>query len=289
MVSLRVKNLLEHFQKKEVTEFAIYQKLAERTTTANADILRQIGDDELRHSRVLSKYTDRTFHANPIQVFIYTTLCTIFGLTFTLKLMEGGEDRAQDAYQAITNELPEVETLFRDEKKHENLLINMINERRLTYIGSIVQGLNDALIGLMGQIAGLSFAFQNTRLVGFAGLIAGIAQFLSTSASELDIYFTEKTEENKQNVIDSLMSGIVYLFTVICIVLPFFFFTNPYTAVVIAMLAIGIIIGAFMFYISVVRELSISKMLPPMVAMTFGISILSYGIGWIAQQILNIS
>ena len=40
---------------------------------------------------------------------------------------------------------------------------------RLRYIGSVVLGLNEALIELTGALAGLTLALQNTRLIALTG------------------------------------------------------------------------------------------------------------------------
>jgi VIT1/CCC1 family predicted Fe2+/Mn2+ transporter len=282
-----LKSFFNNFNEKEITEHILYQKLAKRSKGKNAEILKTISDDELQHYLFWKKYTQKDFRPNQVSVYIYLVFCIIFGLTFMLKLMEGGEENAQDAYCKISNEIPEVKELMWDEHNHENLLLNMINEKRLDYISSIVQGLNDALIGLMGALAGLTFALQETHLIGFAGLISGIAQFLSSSASEMNVYFTNKTQENKQALKDSIISGVVYVFTVIFLVLPYFIFTNYMVALTITMLNVGVIIIFFTFYVSVVRELPLKKMFPPMVLITLGIGSLSFIIGWIANKILN--
>lgn len=52
-----------------------------------------------------------------------------------------------------------------DEHAHEQKLIGMIEEERLSYVGSVVLGLNDALVELTGALAGFTFALQNTRLI----------------------------------------------------------------------------------------------------------------------------
>ena len=62
-----------------------------------------------------------------------------------------------------------------------------------TYLGSIVLGLNDALIEQTGAIAGMTFAFQNTRVVSIAAIITGLAAALSMAVSE---YLSQKTVSN---------------------------------------------------------------------------------------------
>lgn len=43
----------------------------------------------------------------------------------------------------------------------------------------VYKSLNDALVEILGTLAGLTFALQNTKLVALAGVIAGIAGALS--------------------------------------------------------------------------------------------------------------
>ena len=67
----------------------------------------------------------------------------------------------------------------------------MIREKQLDYVGSIVLGLNDALVELTGALAGLTLALQNTRLIAIAGLITAIAASFSMAASE---YLSNKSD-----------------------------------------------------------------------------------------------
>ncbi len=99
--------------------------------------------------------------------------------------MERSEEKAQSIdYANLELYMPEVSEVLKDEENHEHELLDMTNEQRLEYMGSIVLGLNDALAELTGTLAGLTFAFQNTRLIALSGLITGIAASLSMAASE---------------------------------------------------------------------------------------------------------
>ena len=93
------------------------------------------------------------------------TAARFLGFTFVVKLMERGEDAAQSVYDSLTVEFPEAEKIREDECRHEQALIGMLDEERLQYVGSMVLGLNDALVELTGTLAGLTLALQNTRLV----------------------------------------------------------------------------------------------------------------------------
>jgi len=61
------------------------------------------------------------------------------------------------------------------EKMMEISYKDLIEEKRLEYTGSIVLGLNDALVEMTGALAGLTLALQNTRLIALSGLVTGIA------------------------------------------------------------------------------------------------------------------
>ena len=56
--------------------------------------------------------------------------------------------------------MPSAKEIVEDEDKHEQELIDLIDEERLRYVGSIVLGLNDALVELTGALAGLHLLFK---------------------------------------------------------------------------------------------------------------------------------
>jgi VIT1/CCC1 family predicted Fe2+/Mn2+ transporter len=107
-----------------------------------------------------------------------------FRLTFGVKLLEKGEGNAVATYSQLMAGHPELADLVKDEETHEDRLIGMIDEEKLNYMGSVVLGLNDALVELTGALAGFTFAFQNARLIAVTGLITGISASLSMASSE---------------------------------------------------------------------------------------------------------
>ena len=288
MLDQNVKRIILDFQKNEITEHAVYKRLAEKAKGKNAEILQTISKDELRHYNEWKEYTQTEVQPNRLSVVKYLILSTIFGLTSVMKIMERGEEKAQDAYNKISNELPKAKEIFEDEVVHENLLIDMIDEKRFDYISSMIQGLNDASIELSGELAGFTFALQNTQLIGFAGLIAGIAQFLSSSASEIEIYLSRKTEENRQTLKTSFFEGIVYMFTVLFLIIPYFISTSYYIALAVTLLSTSLIIIFFTFYVSVVKTLSFKKMFSTVVTITLGVGGVAFIIGWIIRVVLKL-
>ena len=164
----------------------------------------------------------------------------------------------------------------------------MIDEKRLKYLSSIISALNDALIELAGELAGFTFALQNPALIGFAGIIAGIAQFLSSSASEIELFLTERTVENKEAIKKSVFEGGIYLITVFFLIVPFFFTQNPFLAMGVSAFNSFLIIIFFTYYVSIVKELSLKKMFSITLLITLGIGALSFIIGWIVKTVLNL-
>jgi VIT1/CCC1 family predicted Fe2+/Mn2+ transporter len=73
----------------------------------------------------------------------------------------------------------EVEAIIRQEEQHETALLELLDEERLRYAGSMVLGLNDALVELTGALAGLTLALQDTNLIALTGSITGLAAALS--------------------------------------------------------------------------------------------------------------
>lgn len=49
--------------------------------------------------------------------------------------------------------------------------LQLLNEKRLSYVGAMILGMNDAIVEITGTLAGLTLAMQNTRLIALSGLI----------------------------------------------------------------------------------------------------------------------
>ena len=156
-----VRNQIIKAQRNEITEFYTYKKLSQKARSeSNREVLSNIADDEFRHYEIWKKYSGREVGPSQWNINKFYWIARIFGLTFGLKLMERGEERAQINYNQIGKEIPEAIQIAKEENDHEKELIALIDEDQLKYIGSIVLGLNDALVEILGTLAGLTFALQ---------------------------------------------------------------------------------------------------------------------------------
>jgi len=286
MLKEDTKRTILRFQRYEITESIVYAKLATRTKGENSKILKRISEDERRHYEQLKGFTERDLSPNRLLIFKYLVMTKILGLTFGIKLMERGEKTAEKNYRKISEEYPEFRKLLKEEVEHERMLIGMIDEERLGYIGSMVLGLNDALVELTGALAGFTLALQNTKLIAVAGFITGVSASLSMSASE---YLSKKSEGNgKSPLRASFYTGFAYILTVFFLVMPYFILSNYYLALVATKLvAISVIFG-FTFFVSVVKNLSFKNLFFEMSVISVSVAVASFIIGSIARRVFDL-
>lgn len=279
--------LLLQFQNNEITEFQIYENLAKRVKDPkNQRILRRIAADEKRHYETWRKHTRLHVRPNRFKVFFYTLLARLFGITFGVKLMERGEQGAQAAYAELSKVIPEAAQVQEEENQHEGALLALLDEQALQYVGSIVLGLNDALVELTGALAGFTLALQNTQLIALTGIITGIAAALSMAASE---YLATKSEEtDKRPLRAATYTGIAYLCTVVILILPYLFLTNYYVCLAVTLAAALSVIVIFNFYISVAQDISFRKRFLEMAGISFGVSAFSFLLGFVVRKFMGI-
>ena len=275
------------FQETEITEYHIYSKLAQRIESPdNQRMLLKIAEDERQHAEFWQRYTKKPLKPNAFKVVFYTIISRILGFTFGVKLMERGEEKAQANYEEVIEAIPEAAPIFQEELEHEQELLDMLDEELLRYVGSIVLGLNDALVELTGALAGLTLALQNTRLIAMTGLITGLAAALSMGASE---YLSTKAEETSKNPFRaSIYTGGAYVVTVIILILPYLIFADFYVALALTMLAAILIIASFNYYLSIAKDLSFKKRFLEMALISLGVTVISFGIGFIIRTFLGV-
>jgi VIT1/CCC1 family predicted Fe2+/Mn2+ transporter len=277
---------IKKLQKGEITEYHIYNRISKRVKNIeNKNILVNIANDELKHYKIWSNHLQNEVKPNYFKIIFFSILNFFFGYTFTLKIMESGEENAQEQYDEIAKYLPIALKVLSDEDQHEEELLNMLNEERLNYVGSMVLGLNDALVELSGTLAGLTFALANTTLISLSGLITGIAASLSMAASE---YLSRKSENDPDALKSAFYTGIAYIITVALLILPYLLISNPYVSLGIMLGAVVLIIFVFNFYISVAKNYSFKKRFSQMAIISLGVAGLSFVIGILVKQLLGV-
>jgi len=253
----------------------------------NRKILKEISKEELKHYNFWKNITKQDFKPNKFKIYWYVFLAKTLGLSFALRLMESGEENAQRFYSKYQKEYPKVKEIIEDEEAHEEKLINILNDERLSYAGAIVLGLNDALVEFTGTLAGLTFAFANSTIIATTGLIMGIAASLSMAASG---YLSSKEDANVDiNPIKSaIYTGIAYIVTVSLLVGPYFIFENVYVSLVAMLIITVFIIATYTFYISIAKKIEFKERFLEMAFISLGVAFLSFIIGYSVKLIFGI-
>ena len=276
-------------QRNEITEHLIYLKIAQVTPDVhNKEILTRISGEELQHYAVWKRYTGRDVAPDRIRIWYYYFIACLLGMTFAIKLMEGVEQAAQIGDRDLLAAVPELPSMLANEEKHERELISLIDEERLRYVGSVVLGLNDALVEFTGTLAGLTFAIQDSRIIAVAGLITGVAASLSMAASE---YLSQRSDENDGTSPKkaAFYTGVTYIVTVALLILPFLLLADPYLALVFTLAGAVLVILVFTFYLAVAKDLPFWRRFGEMAAISLGIAAISFVIGLLIRVLLNVT
>ena len=280
--------LIKKMQQNELTESVIYEKIARFAKgDENKATLRRLAAEEAAHYNIWHKYTGIDMKPQRAKVLKYTLMARFLGFTFAVKLMERGEKGAQDKYETLAAEVPESVAIREQEEEHEKALLAMLDEESLQYVGSMVLGLNDALVELAGSLAGFSFALQNTRLVALSGLIVGLSATFSMASSE---FLSAKSEGRSDALKSCSYTGIAYLVTVILLILPYLLFSpTQYIPALICMLGIIVaIIATFTYYTSVAKDQPFKSRFLEMSIISISVAVLSFIVGLLAKRFLGI-
>ncbi len=275
------------FQRGEITEHRIYLSLAERLKSEeNRRVLRRIADEELRHYGVWKRHTGRDVAPDRWKIRWYGFLARVAGFTFAVKLMERGEEGAEENYERLRDEVPEAEKIAEDENRHERELLALLDEERLRYTGSVVLGLNDALVELTGALAGFTLALRDTRLIALTGLITGVAAALSMASSE---YLSRKAEGSEVSPGKAaLYTGAAYIVTVGLLILPYLVLADYFACLGLTLGAAVFIIFCFNYYLSVARDLPFLRRFLEMAGISLGVAAASFGVGYLVRALLGV-
>lgn len=276
-------------QRREITQHHICKKLVGATPDANNQrVLSRIAEDELKHYHFWKQHTGREVAADKRQVWFFYLMARFFGVIFGLKLLEKMEADAEQEYAGLEARYPGAQQMMEDEERHEQELIHLISEQRLDYIGSVVLGLNDALVELTGALAGFTLALQNTQLIAAVGLITGIAASLSMAASQYISVKSEGPSATKQPLTAAIYTGLAYVGTVVLLILPYFLFSDMYLCLALSLaLAIAIIFFAS-FYMSVIQDTPLLRRFVEMVLVSLGVAAFTFLLGYAVRRFLHV-
>ena len=124
-------------------------------------------------------------------------------------------------------------------------------------MGSVVLGLNDALVEFTGALAGFTLALSDSRLT-------------------------------KHPIKAAIYTGIAYIITVVALVAPFILIENVLIALGVMLAMALVIIALFNYYYSVARGESFRKRFTEMAVLSFSVAALSFLIGYALKEFTGI-
>ena len=287
-LSEKALSIIRNMQQGELTESVIYEEIAKFAKgEENKKTLCRLAAEEKAHYEIWKKYTGIEMKPQKGKVFKFKMIARILGFTFAVKLMEKGEEMAQGQYEILQNEVEESAQIKAQEEEHESALLEMLDEESLQYVGSMVLGMNDALVELTGSLAGFTFAMQNTRLIALSGLIMGISATFSMASSE---FLAAKSEGRDDALKSCSYTGIAYLITVALLILPYLLLGNSqYMTALFSMIAVVIlIIAGFTYYISVAKGEKFKPRFLEMTLISVGVAVISFFVGILAKHFLGV-
>ena len=287
-VSEKALAIIKKMQQGELTESVIYEKIAAFAKgEENKQTLLRLAREEKAHYEIWKKYSGLEMKPQKGKVLWYTFIARTLGFTFAVKLMERGESNAQEEYAILAEEVAESIHIRQQEEEHETALLGMLDEETLQYVGSMVLGLNDALVELTGSLAGFAFALQNNKLIALSGLIVGISATFSMASSE----FLAARSEGRTDALKSCShTGIAYLITVILLIAPYLLLgSTQYILALICMLAVVVlIIAGFTYYTSVAQDQPFFSRFGEMAVISISVAVLSFIVGILAKRFLGV-
>ena len=287
-ISPKALAIIKKMQQGELTESVIYEKISKFAKgEENQATLRRLSEEEQGHYQIWKKYTGIEMKPEMGKVLKYTLIARTLGFTFAVKLMERGEENAQEEYALLADEVEESIAIRHQEEEHEAALLDMLDEERLQYVGSMVLGLNDALVELTGSLAGFAFALQNNRLIALSGLIVGISATFSMASSE----FLAARSEGRSDALKSCSyTGIAYLLTVIALIAPYLLLpAGMYVPALLCMLGVVIaIIAGFTYYTSVAQDEPFKSRFLEMAVISISVAVVSFIVGILAKKFLGV-
>jgi VIT1/CCC1 family predicted Fe2+/Mn2+ transporter len=277
----------------EYRDYVTYRELARIETVPEFKrILDKLIDQELQDYTYWRERASRTdFSVAPWELWLLRFMRRILGLTFTAKFLELGERRAVRDYTELLKvvqgpERERVQSIIAHEKEHERALINQIKEEKVEFIGSVILGLNDALVELTGALVGFSFVFTSRWLVVATGFMTATAASLSMAASA---YMQARHEEGKDPWKAALYTGCSYWGVAFALILPFAVIPSTLGAIGGLFMMVLAIVYGISYYTSVLFERPLKRQFVEMLVASLGVGAIASLLGSLLKHWTGVS
>ncbi len=273
----------------ELFDAEFYRRLAERDTRNRQLLLGLVAqeEDHLEFWLRVAGAVREGLRLPRLRLHLALLGAKIFGPTFTIRLIEKAEQKTIARYREILSsgvlpreEAAELERIVADEEFHEKAMEERVGDERVTYLASAVLGVNDALVELVGALTGLVSSITSPRLIGFAGLVVGVAAALSMAASNfLAVEARSKNVAGESPARAAAYTGSMYLLVVLLLVLPFFLSPSRTLALPLTWLLGFLVILGFAYYSSVLLDRPFVAVLRKLLVFGAGVAVVTFLIG----------
>jgi VIT1/CCC1 family predicted Fe2+/Mn2+ transporter len=255
----------EKYCRDEYIDYKVYSYLAKlEKNDERRGILENFGKMEYEHYifwKNLMKKEMINSSLDSIRIKLFILFKYIFGLIFTIKLMERNEKRVIEEYKKLLNKFEgetkqKLELIIKDEIEHENFWMNQIKDETTRYLGFIILGLADAIIEITGVHAGFLGVTASTIIAGIAGLVVGVSASLAMASAA---YLQAKQSEGSNPRISAIYTGIFYILAAVALAAPYFMTHDMLLAFSSSLIIAIMLIGFFNFYSSVIFERKFAK------------------------------
>lgn len=292
------------FLKNEIKDYSVYNALLEKEKDKKMrSILSSLAKTENKHADIWSKIAKRDraeVHISTFYLLLYTLIRRIFGLTFTVRLLELNEINGAKAYAELLSRTKEkslylqLKSILAEEREHEELLKNMLEEKeaQLRYIRSIVFGLNDGLVEILAAVAGIAVVATSNFIVVAVGLIAGLSGTLSMAGGA---YLSAKSEGlvSKEKILTSpskeaYYTGIYYFLGALVGIAPFGLGFGGVEGIALSIIFVSVALSFVSFIIAVISGVSIKRRIIEMLAISLGAAAATILFGFFLKEYLHI-
>ena len=266
-------------------DYVIYSELSKVEKVPEFKrILHHLAQQEFTHFQFWKKHSNqKEFTVNSLQIWTYKFLRKVMGLTFAARFLERHEQEMVEKYAQLLTETTDkslrkkVKAIIDLEAEHEQELISQIKEERVTFISSIVLGLNDGLIEITGALVGFSLALRQNNLIALTGFITGLAASLSMASSA---YMQAKYEEGKNARKVAVYTGLTYISVVLLLILPFVVLPLVKEALLLLLGIILVIIFSMSYYTAIIFRRSFRKQFLEMFVFSMGVAAITFTVGY---------
>ena len=119
--------ILRRAQQGEMDAVLMYNALAKVVPASDAATFKQLAKEEGHHADVFHRYTQLPLKAGHLKEKLVPFLYRVLGRKITYTLIAKAEYRADQGYQPLITDFPEVASVAADETRHGDMVSGLLN------------------------------------------------------------------------------------------------------------------------------------------------------------------